>query len=1131
MKSFYILFFCFVFIIAGCGSSDDTESSIVNQDDTPQSIIITGAGVKGPMANADVKAYLVDYNEAGFRGRLLDSGTTNALTQINGIEISELLTGHVIIEFTVNAETIDITTGTAPLFDSLYTVVSVSAISAGESIYATPLTTMAVDLAIANADKVSPYSGNNDGIVTVLEFESALLVAQLQVKSTLGFGLSKDIDIFSVPPLLTDSTNTTVEQLATTAYRQANEIIAAVTVEIANNSSADDNAQDIFQALSLDLQDGKIDGQREDDALQVLTALDKSITAEISAINFNLLLVPGTETLVSDIQDVLIAETSSLGVEVNTTELSENNFVIEIDEIALISDIDGDGVIDENDAFPLDKNENVDTDADGVGDNADKFPNDPLESVDSDNDLVGDNADVFPNNPSEFADSDLDGVGDNSDEFPNDATETIDSDKDGVGDNRDAYPDDPDKSVLDVLKFSLWLGKEDGLISLPENAYGIEIYSSNDTDCELTNLISCTNGEFTQFLGNDLQSKSAKSSLSSYHHIVTNTDTSKIEVGISRFSKRKNTEVLVFNERIWVIGGYDSQGQNQEVWSSQDGDTWVQITDKAAFGERFDHSVAVFNNKMWLMGGTRYADNAATIRLNDIWSSTDGKNWTLESSEAPFPLRYSPSLLVYKSKLWMMAGTGEDYNGKNDVWFSENGIDWTQATAEAPWEPLTYTNVINFNNQMILIGGGGVYGKVWTSTDGVNWTEEETNYPARNVSSITVHNNKVWLTGGYNSGYLNDVWVSDDGLTFTEVDSSYFFKRAEPGFISFNERLWIIGGRQGSSYGDVMSSQAGENWIRHNFGPQNMRPRYNHVLTHLKGKLLILGGSSFSDDESIWSSSDGLSWEKIVNEAPFDNRSGLKAINFDDKIFLYGGQLKDGINAVHAKNDIWSSDDGINWTEEVKNATFSERLDFGLTQWDGKLWIAGGWTQQSASELNDVWSSVDGINWELETSNAQFPARKSHSLVTINNKLWIIGGQGSSAKYEDVWSSDDGVNWSQETLLTTELFRPRDTGVRQNFKAIAHNNKIFVISGSDSAGVLSDVWSTSDGATWQRESEDTGMHGRNGFSLTIFNDSIWLHGGAYSDGIAYYLKDIWRSTNGADWQVGFHKEVLLTLEE
>ncbi len=112
-------------------------------------------------------------------------------------------------------------------------------------------------------------------------------------------------------------------------------------------------------------------------------------------------------------------------------------------------DSDGDGVPDEDDAFPFDPTETTDSDGDGVGDNADVFPNDPSESADSDGDGVGDNADAFPNDPTETADSDGDGVGDNADAFPNDPTETADSDGDGIGDNADPFPNDPDRPVQD----------------------------------------------------------------------------------------------------------------------------------------------------------------------------------------------------------------------------------------------------------------------------------------------------------------------------------------------------------------------------------------------------------------------------------------------------------------------------------------------------------------------------------------------------------------------------------------------------------------------------------------------------------------------------------------------------------
>ncbi|MFK7794194.1 MAG: Ig-like domain-containing protein [Gammaproteobacteria bacterium] len=82
----------------------------------------------------------------------------------------------------------------------------------------------------------------------------------------------------------------------------------------------------------------------------------------------------------------------------------------------------------------------VDTDGDGVFDNEDAFPNDPTETVDTDGDGVGNNADAFPTDPTETVDTDADGVGDNTDVFPTDPTETLDTDGDGIGDNADSTP-------------------------------------------------------------------------------------------------------------------------------------------------------------------------------------------------------------------------------------------------------------------------------------------------------------------------------------------------------------------------------------------------------------------------------------------------------------------------------------------------------------------------------------------------------------------------------------------------------------------------------------------------------------------------------------------------------------------
>ncbi len=111
------------------------------------------------------------------------------------------------------------------------------------------------------------------------------------------------------------------------------------------------------------------------------------------------------------------------------------------------SDIDGDGVENEKDAFPRDPKETVDTDGDGKGDTKDE---------DDDNDGVPDTFDEKPLDPNETLDTDKDGEGniadkdDDGDELADTEEEKIgtdpmnpDTDKDGTKDGQDAFPSDP----------------------------------------------------------------------------------------------------------------------------------------------------------------------------------------------------------------------------------------------------------------------------------------------------------------------------------------------------------------------------------------------------------------------------------------------------------------------------------------------------------------------------------------------------------------------------------------------------------------------------------------------------------------------------------------------------------------
>ena len=133
------------------------------------------------------------------------------------------------------------------------------------------------------------------------------------------------------------------------------------------------------------------------------------------------------------------------------------------------------------------------------------------------------------------------------------------------------------------------------------------------------------------------------------------------------FSKRRVHTSVVFDNKMWVIGGYNGSSNLNDVWYSSDGATWTQATASASFSGRSIHTSVVFDNKMWVIGGYD------TANLNDVWYSSDGATWTLATPSASFYTRAYHTSAVFDNKMWVIGG----YNGSylNDVWYYGKQLD------------------------------------------------------------------------------------------------------------------------------------------------------------------------------------------------------------------------------------------------------------------------------------------------------------------------------------------------------------------------------------------------------------------------------------------------------------------------
>lgn len=442
-------------LLTGCGGGGG--GSDAPSDPESSATAVEGAGVKGPLASAEVRAYALDASAAGGKGTRLDTGTTDESTAIQGLTLDDDTTGLVVIEVTADDDTVDISTGTTPVITKLVSIVDAERLLAGNPAFPTTLTTMAARLALKNADKNTfGYVGNNDGTPTNAEVDRALPVAAAQVWDTFDFDLAQDLgvdlNLFVTAPLVTDETDTTQEIKEVLAYRTAVEAVAAVAERLkddalAANASTTVTTEQLFQALTDDLSDGRIDGQ--DDSTPITTFDDNSNVATSVTADVSGLTVPGTSTGLDSLNQALQDETGTTGSSADTTELDtttaspstakaapdlDGDGTPDIDD----SDIDGDGVANSTEVSDGTLPAIPDTDDDGLNDGEEKIQGaDPL-AADSDGDGIEDGEEVnnLGTEPT-LADTDADGIFDGQEVADGTDPVVADSDGDGLSDGEE----------------------------------------------------------------------------------------------------------------------------------------------------------------------------------------------------------------------------------------------------------------------------------------------------------------------------------------------------------------------------------------------------------------------------------------------------------------------------------------------------------------------------------------------------------------------------------------------------------------------------------------------------------------------------------------------------------------------
>lgn len=262
-------------------------------------------------------------------------------------------------------------------------------------------------------------------------------------------------------------------------------------------------------------------------------------------------------------------------------------------------------------------------------------------------------------------------------------------------------------------------------------------------------------------------------------------------------------KMIEFNGEYWFMGGENTKegsAQNpkpfyNDIWKSSDGETWSQVTNNADWSKRSYFNLLKFDNKLWIIGGIDPSSELSqnVVLLNDVWSSTDGINWTKITDQGPWENRGQPFATSQNGKMYLIGGhTHTAWTLHQDIWETSNGTNWSEVGsisddtlgAVEPRNGIWKQSVIEFNNEYFMFGGsmssqGVGFTSVLKSTDMLNWTVVTRNTPWKDETynkieylSPFVYQNTLYVvvdTKEYSGESKLLLFSSTDGATWNEV--------------------------------------------------------------------------------------------------------------------------------------------------------------------------------------------------------------------------------------------------------------------------------------------------------------------------------------------------------------------------
>ncbi len=487
---------------------------------------------------------------------------------------------------------------------------------------------------------------------------------------------------------------------------------------------------------------------------------------------------------------------------------------------------------------------------------------------------------------------------------------------------------------------------------------------------------------------------------------------------------------------------------------------------------RRNFAATIHDGKMWVLGGYGITTRST---WNDVWYSDNGNDWNLvgENYGGIFQKRWGTQLThldpdgplgPIPDKLFILGGTTGAVGSTNDVWSSVNGTDWTLELYSDPydiptptrWLPRNAHQVVTYNNNLYLVGGcsqGGSFCYGYCSITKKRCTNDIL------IPAIAAVNCDSVTEGICLPGNFNDVWSSPDGVSWNLVtDTPAWEGRYYPTVSVFDdgtgEKIWMLGGQgwrrciggvEDGAVCDKNASCDSNVCSRICYGGDR---KGLSCTTDANCPASVCAGGQPSVDayrflKDVWFTSDGSVWYSgfctgganagaacnknsdcaslvcTANKAAWSARNGHSSVAYNDgsgeKLYVMGGWDSSPASSL---NDVWSTSDGKNWSQIalLDEPGWLRRYTHQIYNYDDKIFLLGGNTfRTSAPNRNllpalwtdEVWTSVtgNGSDWTPVTTDAPWRGRDFFSSTIFNNRMWLTGGDSSTSAMNDVWAS------------------------------------------------------------------------------------------------------------------------------